>query len=811
MIFLTHPVAWLHRRSGRLAIRPLLMLSLAVGCALPAARCQRILADEPPAQTATAPPPAADGAAADESLVEKLVAQLGDADLQVRREASWLLAEAGPRSASAVDKLKLALEDDDPQVSSNALLALARIGPPAVAALPAIREKLTSGDEQRRYRAAFALGNIGRDQPQVVQQALHDSDPQVRYAAATAASWLGPAAAILLDDLAEMLADNDSSTAEAASRSLRQLGGQVVSPVLRLSHHAAPAVRARAAEVLGTIGPHAQAGLSDLQRLVRDADPSVRSAAVLALSRVAPGDPLTGDTVIAALSDSEPVVRRAACTSLNGLPDAAVKALPMLVQQLTTDDETAALAAFTIGRLGPAARGTLPQLLPLLTQANQASVVRLISKFGPEAIPALAQSVTEQQIPPAIIAEIIGNMGPRARAAVLSELEHVDADHRAVACRSLARLGRDPDNVALLVPRLADEAPAVRAAAAVAVAQQGPAAQAAIDPLLERTRDVEPQVRAESLAALQALEVSAEKLLVPVLAGLDDSSALVRRQAVVGMGQLATLPGVTLPESAMPALQARMRDEDDQVRAAAIQTIGKFGERSQPLVPDLLNSLEDPQPLVQQQAAQALGRVGYADERVVTALAKAAQHPLPDLRRAAVESLGELGPRAAAAVEPLQQLQHDELSTIRVVAVQALARVIADPAERVARLLHALDDSDWNVRRQAADCLGDMGPEAISAVPRLLQLMRNDDDAQPAGDALRRIDAAPPEAVPMLIEMLQQGRGDRRRRFYALYLLGKAGPAAKQALPTLHQLREQADGRQRERLDRTIRELEQLP
>ena len=102
---------------------------------------------------------------------------------------------------------------------------------------------------------------------------------------------------------------------------------------------------------------------------------------------------------------------------------------------------------------------------------------------------------------------------------------------------------------------------------------------------------------------------------------------------------------------------------------------------------------------------------------------------------------------------------------------------------------------------------------AMLFVPELLLLLQSDDDDDEdlASDALREIDIAPPDAVPVLIQMLENAGDNRRIRFFALHLLKKSGPAAKSALPVLEKLAEELDGRSREYVRRTIKEIREIP
>jgi HEAT repeat protein len=86
-------------------------------------------------------------------------------------------------------------------------------------------------------------------------------------------------------------------------------------------------------------------------------------------------------------------------------------------------------------------------------------------------------------------------------------------------------------------------------------------------------------------------------------------------------------------------------------------------------------------------------------------------------------------------------------------------------------------------------------------------MLSSEEDSDAARGALRSIDGAGPEAVPTLLEGLESE--DRRRRYYAMYLLGKVGPAAKAALPILKRMRDETESRRyRESYQRTIDQIE---
>jgi HEAT repeat protein len=736
--------------------------------------------------------------------VTDLTKQLSDGDLQARRDAAWALADVGPAAAEAVPALTAAIDDEDPQVRNGALQALARIGSAAEAAVPEIFAQLRQRDSQRRYRAAFALGRTAPPDSPLFLEGLRDSAANVRASTVQAVGWMEAPPEALVDEVATLLSDADPDVAGAAQGTLQKLGARALPPLLDALAKEDAATQRRAAETLALLGsPIDGDGVARLLDLCKSDEPDVHAAALTALAKTARDDPSVPRALQEALSDAEPTVVSAALTGIITLGKAAPETVPQLVEHVDSSPELANLAATALGRLGPTALPAVPLLIQRLTPDNQSLVVPAISGLGPAAIPAVLSGAADEQLTISLAAEIVGRIGPMATVSLEQALQSSAATDRAIAAEAVGRVRRQPDTADLLMPLLEDDSPIVRAAAAAGIGQLGPLARHAQPKLRALMHDPEPAVRAQCLTAVVATGAAAEEVTPALVQGLQDDAPQVRRQSAVALGNLDQLS----PE-ARSALIAALQDDDPLVRQRAAQTLGHDVPTAEAAAAALVAALGDAEEAVSLAAAEALTQVEQLDPSAVTALLPLLQHASVDLRRTALTALASGGEAARQAKDQLTPFQQDASAELRIAAFRTLAALAEDDEQRLHVLMAGLDDVDWTVRREMTQSLGDLGERAASAVPRLLVLMRDEQDGETATAALRRIDAAPAEAIPMLIEILQAPDSNRRHRFYALHLLRKTGPAAQSALPILRQLRDESEGRIREFYERAIRDIE---
>jgi hypothetical protein len=191
--------------------------------------------------------------------------------------AALLGAAARGQSLDAIDRLVADLGEDDPQVRHEAATALLKVGQRAPADLEHLARSLAGGaappgiqncifflleqTDGTRARIAHDLGlnrTVGAIPALIL--ILHDENPEVRKEAAYALGEMGPAAARAVPTLRDTLRDP------------------------------AGEVRREAAGALSRVGPPAWSALSDLADTMEgDADPWVRDAASFAVQQIGIG------------------------------------------------------------------------------------------------------------------------------------------------------------------------------------------------------------------------------------------------------------------------------------------------------------------------------------------------------------------------------------------------------------------------------------------------------------------------------------------------------------------------------------------
>ena len=190
----------------------------------------------------------------------------------------------------------------------------------------------------------------------------------------------------------------------------------------------------------------------------------------------------------------------------------------------------------------------------------------------------------------------------------------------------------------------------------------------------------------------------------------------------------------------LQALVITLAAGDVPERCVAALTLGRMGPRARDAVPALVEALNDPHPHVAESAASALKRVAGTPSL-------AAEPPTPVPTPGPVES--------PTVIDLIGMLRHEDAS-FRRTAVVALGEKRSVGRDAVPQLVEVLEDKDEAVRREAARALGKIG--AAAAVPSLVVALNDAPDdlvRVSAAEALGRIGPRAAVAIPALIAALK--------------------------------------------------------
>lgn len=460
--------------------------------------------------------------------------------------------------------------------------------------------------------------------------------------------------------------------------------------------------------------------------------------------------------------------------------------------QLKADDrETRSDAAFALALLVPDAKDALPALIAALDDRRkdlQYEVVQQLVEIGPTAAPAapaLAWKLRDNGFVRCgflgcshLAGDALAAIGPAAVPSLIDALGSTSQDARLWAADTLGRIGPAATAAVPQLDRFVQKYGAVESTSAVeALGKIGPAAAPAI-PTLH--------------AAYDALKPD------------DDPSTLLVALSLVGA-----------PPS--PGLIRRLDDAEPGRRIEAAYLLSEFGPKARSAVPRLEAALKDPSAQVRVQAAAALARIEPVSGGVLPTLIKALDSTDVEVLSAAIDGLDTYGPRASAAAPRIKAIvERNDLTHERFVgfqlqgaiaqakasAAKALVGIAPDSRDGIRALTELLEQGSDLAVEAAIESLADLGPKGASAAPALARVAVNPKSAHRsrAIKSLMRIDPSNDAILPALIGILSDvrpgGANGRRGLSFgleeeqadAITILGLMGPAARPAVPALVRL-----------------------
>jgi len=196
-------------------------------------------------------------------------------------------------------------------------------------------KRLYSRNPREVEEATRELRNLGERALPTIQATLHDPDSEAEElkAALKACGILGRTAAPIVDDVADVLAD-EGLTAEA-SVALSYMGRDAFPPLRGALSNKDPIVRREALRSIGKLKERASLETELVVPLIigrmKDPDERVRAVAATYLGIIGQGANEAVPALIGGLNDPDPEVRLASATALGSFePVAAAAALPAL-------------------------------------------------------------------------------------------------------------------------------------------------------------------------------------------------------------------------------------------------------------------------------------------------------------------------------------------------------------------------------------------------------------------------------------------------------------------------------------------------
>lgn len=648
-----------------------------------------------------------------------------DADPNVRYHAIEALGRIGSRTAAAA--VARVAESRDFAVAFAALDALALVGEPSVASrivpmldddllCPAAADALgrLGGEEVARPLAA-ALVRPGAPVASIalalarLHERIATGEGDEGFVVARTRHAVAAAPATVEALVAELRVASDEERGGIVTV-LGWLEGDTIVPALARALEW-PAVQRQAAELLARRGTVAVAPLLDALGAARASDEAtddtvLRKAAAAALGRI--GAPAAVPALVALL-DGPPDVAVVAAGALGaiGAPDAFEPLLARLDHPQAAVRQAVVAALCSLGH--PALPGRLAALLQAGSPRLREAGVKIAGYFADPAslgpLLALAHDPDESVRRAAIeqlalfddasqdtgVLGVLAGMfdapsSPTERAAVARALAHVDATAaipalrrafadqdpwvRYYAARSAGHVRRAETVATLVELALGDPVPPVRIAAIEALGAIGdPAGLEALVPLAS---DPDCTIVRPALGALELLHGRETiDLLLDALHVTDRACRLAALEVLARRADAAPVPDV----AAQVAAQAR--DDDDRVRAAAVDALARLARNgSEDAVAALIALAAMPRHTTA--AVAALASLG---EREAPWIARGLAHPDAGTRCAIIEALGRLRAAPAAISRLVAPALADEAEVVRLAAAEALGRLDLRAAE----------------------------------------------------------------------------------------------------------------------------------
>jgi HEAT repeat protein len=241
-------------------------------------------------------------------------------------------------------------------------------------------------------------------------------------------------------------------------------------------------------------------------------------------------------------------------------------------------------------------------------------------------------------------------------------------------------------------------------------------------------------------------------------------------------------------------LVERLCNRESTVRRSAAELLGKTGPSAIEAVPALLKAAVDVDPTVRKAAGEALNLIDPSwsinplSETATPGLILALGSRFADVSQAAFHLLGKIG--QPAIPELVRALGDKEKDTRQVLAARTLGQMGANAASAVPALVETLTSEYAHVRQAVAEALCEIGSAAEPAVPALCSILadRLPTVRRSGAKALARVGRGAELAMPALIQLLADREDEVREA--AIEALAHIGPGTVPSLIVILETRE---------------------
>ena len=248
-------------------------------------------------------------------------------------------------------------------------------------------------------------------------------------------------------------------------------------------------------------------------------------------------------------------------------------------------------------------------------------------------------------------------------------------------------------------------------------------AKRSMSDLMEDLKGYDPLARSQAVKELSKQGEKAKEV-IPLLVelGLRDPALYVRKDAKETIHKL----GAHARDVAPLLIKALEYDTDNDVKQAAVDILGVMGKNASHVASELAALLTHKDPWVKQYAHFGFDKMGKNAKGAVGKLTEVLDSDNPNSRKFACAILGSLEVYAKPALPKMETLMlKDPEGIVRSNCAFGISYMGKHAQDAVPSLIKAMDDSDTNVKRAAIHALGDIGPDAEKALPKLKASMKD--------------------------------------------------------------------------------------